>query len=85
LTDADVARLDGSATPSGLTGIADVMRQDQITREEVWDRVRAGRYVAYRVRHGLEGSQWGLRPTTSAASRCMPPDRAQPQKEPHYG
>ena len=67
LTDADVARLDGSATPSGLTGIADVMRQDQITREEVWDRVRAGRYIAYRVRHGLEGWQWGLRPTTSAS------------------
>jgi hypothetical protein len=85
LTAADVARLDGSATPSGLTGIADVMRQDQITREAVWDRVRAGRYVAYRVRHGLERWQWGLRPTTSAASRCMPPDCAQPQKEPHYG
>jgi len=84
LTDADIARLDGSETPSGLTGIAAVMEQDQITRAEVWDRVRAGRYTAYRVRHGLEGWQWGLRPATSRASGGTPPDCPQLQKEPHY-
>jgi len=84
LTDADIARLDGSETPSGLTGLAAVMEQDQITRAEVWDRVRAGRYIAYRVRHGLEGWQWGLRPATSRASGGTPPDCPQLQKEPHY-
>ena len=84
LTDADIARLDGSQTPSGLTGITEVMKQDQITRAEVWDRVRAGRYIAYRVRHGLEGWQWGLRPATSRASGGTPPDCPQLQKEPHY-
>ena len=84
LTDADIARLDGSETPSGLRGIAEVMEQDQITRAEVWDRVRAGRYTAYRVRHGLEGWQWGLRPATSRASGGIPPDCPQLQKEPHY-
>src|SRR5215217_1811314 len=84
LTDADIARLDGSEMPPRLTGIAEVIKQDQITRAEVWDRVRAGRYTAYRVRHGLEGWQRGLRPAISGASGGTPPDCPQLQKEPHY-
>jgi DNA invertase Pin-like site-specific DNA recombinase len=50
--DTDLTRLDGSLQCTHLPTIANVMAERQIAREEVWALVRAGRYLAYRVRNG---------------------------------
>ena len=48
LTAADVARLDGRHDWSGFPTVRAVMRERGWSRAELWARVRAGEYVAYR-------------------------------------
>jgi len=72
--DADLTRLNGSLQCTHLTTIADVMAERQIAREEVWALIRAGRYLAYRVRNG-QNWEWRLEkidsPENSALSQSV--------------
>ena len=58
VTDADVARLDGSAPDDGLLTMAELLAEGGRTRDEVWAAVRAGQYRVYRVR---AGGNWAWR------------------------
>lgn len=60
MTEADLARLDGSADITGMQTIAEIMMQADLSRSEVWDLVRQGRYVAYRTRLGRGRWDWRL-------------------------
>jgi len=48
LSEADHARLDGQHDWSHFPRVREVMRREGWSRAEVWERVRAGQYVAYR-------------------------------------
>jgi DNA invertase Pin-like site-specific DNA recombinase len=63
LSEADCARLDGKHDWSQFPPVRELMRRERWSRAEVWDRVRAGQYVAYRhaTKHRWE---WRLRATT---------------------
>ena len=50
--ESDLTRLNGSLQCDHLPTIRQVRTELKITYEEVWDLVRAGRYLPYRVRHG---------------------------------
>ena len=53
LDEGDLARLDGSSPLAlHLPGFGEVMRAEHLSRDEVWDRVRRGKYQAFRARHG---------------------------------
>ncbi len=52
ITDDDLARLNGLTDTGQLPTISEVMAQQQVTRDEVWDLVRTARYVAHRARRG---------------------------------
>lgn len=65
LSEADLARLDGSTMSDDFPTIIEVMEQHGLTRDEVWALVRAGSYTAYRARHGRSW-EWRLMPTCSA-------------------
>lgn len=58
VTDADVARLDGSAPDDGLLTMAEILASEHQTRDDVWAAVRAGHYRVYRVR---AGGNWAWR------------------------
>ena len=58
VSDADVARLDGSAPDDGLLTMAELLAEGGRTRDEVWAAVRAGHYRVYRVR---AGGNWAWR------------------------
>ena len=60
LTEADVIRLDGQHDWHRFSTINRVMSNEQWTREQVWDAVRDGTYVAYRHRAGRH-TEWRLR------------------------
>lgn len=59
VTEADMARLNGSADCSGLPTLADLAAQLQLSRQQVWALVRSGKYVAYRAHLG-KNWQWRL-------------------------
>ena len=52
VTEADLARLDGSMDYAHLPTITEVMMEKDLTRDEVWELVRTGQFVAYRSRYG---------------------------------
>jgi len=58
MTEEDLARLNGSTDGQHLPTITAVMQQRQLNRSEVWEQVRRGEYVAYRV---AEGKTWQWR------------------------
>jgi len=60
LTEADVIRLDGRHNWHRFSTINRVMTNEHWTREQVWDAVRDGTYVAYRHRAGQHW-EWRLR------------------------
>ena len=60
LTEEDVARLDGQHDWSRYPTVRQVMAERGLSREAVWDLVRAGEYVAYRHRVG-QAWEWRLR------------------------
>ena len=85
LTEADLARLDGSTMSEHLPTITEVMEQRGLTRDEVWALVRAGSYTAYRARHG-QSWEWRLMLTDqSEAPACqlvvLAHERGTPQYE----
>jgi DNA invertase Pin-like site-specific DNA recombinase len=60
LTEADMVRLDGQRDWGRFSTINQVMRKERWSREQVWQAVRDGAYVAYRQRSG-QLWQWRLR------------------------
>ncbi len=64
LTAEDIARLDGHHDWSQFPTVQEIMRQEGSDREAVWDRVRAGSFVAYRHATGQRW-EWRLRATES--------------------
>lgn len=58
--DCDLARLKGMMTYDHLPCLADIMEEKQLTREEVWQSVKDGVYIAYRARYGGNW-EWRLR------------------------
>jgi DNA invertase Pin-like site-specific DNA recombinase len=60
LTEADLVRLDGQHDWRRFATISQVMRKERWSREQVWQAVRNGTYVAYRQRCG-QLWQWRLR------------------------
>jgi DNA-binding transcriptional MerR regulator/uncharacterized protein YndB with AHSA1/START domain len=61
----DAARLNGSHQGEPLASIRDIMSASQLTRDQVWALVRAGDYIAYRIKKG-ENWEWRLEMTASA-------------------
>jgi hypothetical protein len=57
--ESDLARLEGSETYDKLPRITDIMEAKQLTREEVWQLVKDGVYIAYRARLGCN-YEWRL-------------------------
>ncbi|MDX1521324.1 MAG: recombinase zinc beta ribbon domain-containing protein, partial [Anaerolineae bacterium] len=57
--DHDLTRLDGSLQCDHLPTFLEIMKQHQLTRDEIWDLVREGHYIAYRVKLG-KNWQWRL-------------------------
>ena len=68
LTTEDIARLDGQHDWSQFPMVQEIMRQEGWDREAVWDRVRAGGFVAYRHARGQRW-EWRLRATESNGER----------------
>lgn len=56
--ESDLARLNGSCQAEHWPTINDIMNQRQLSREAVWERVRAGEYLVYRV---AQGRNWEWR------------------------
>lgn len=85
VSNADRERLDGSLEDGHLPTIAEVMTQRQLTtRDAVWDLVRAGQYVVYRVRRGKRW-EWYLKLVTGLKQPDSPIDVvAQEKGTPHY-
>jgi len=52
IADDDMARLSGLTDTRQLATIANMMTEHQLTRDEVWDLVRTGQYIAHRASHG---------------------------------
>lgn len=57
--DQDLTRLNGSLQCDHLPTFTDIMKQHQLTPDEVWALVRDGQYIAYRVKLG-KNWQWRL-------------------------
>lgn len=72
LTDADVARLDGSAKVSGLPTLTEVTEATGLEREAVWTRVRQSDYAAFRTSRGRGQWEWRLQ-ERSALRETAPP------------
>lgn len=70
LTDADVTRLDGKHDWRHFPTVRHIMRERGCSRDEVWELVRAGIYVAYRHVSGAH-SEWRLQ---LAAERAVAED-----------
>jgi DNA invertase Pin-like site-specific DNA recombinase len=72
LTDADVARLDGSADMSGLPTLTEVAEDTGLERDAVWARVRQGDYIAFRAPRGRGQWEWRLK-ERPAGNEPVPP------------
>ncbi len=60
--DQDLTRLNGSLQCDHLPTFAEIMKQLQLTRDELWKLVREDHYIAYRVKLG-KNWQWRLEKT----------------------
>lgn len=60
VNDSDLTRLNGSLQCDYLPTITDIMKERQVTRDEVWALVRAGHYLPYRARNGRSW-EWRLK------------------------
>ena len=71
LDEADLTRLDGSASGAGVPSFTEVMRQEgKPTRSEVWELVRGGKYLAYRIAQGRRW-EWRLKSSDSDEQRVQ--------------
>ncbi len=68
VTAEDVARLDGGHDWSQFPSVRHVMQQRGWCRDQAWQAVRAGQYVAYRHR---AGQHWEWRLQAAAAARYL--------------
>lgn len=88
LTDADLARLTGRTECSHLPRITDLMELRSCGRDEVWDLVRAGEYIAHRRPVG-QSWEWRLEQngasTEPSASLRATSIRSEEKGIPHYG
>ncbi len=85
VADSDLTRLNGALQWDHLPTISEVMAQHHFTRDEVWDLVRARRYLAYRVRHG-QNWEWRLEKIDLPAEPLSTPSVvAREEGVPHYG
>ena len=67
LNEGDLARLTGgSAITPEMPTFAEVMRTENLSRDALWERVRAGQYHAFRVSHG-QCWEWRLQRSASSA------------------
>jgi hypothetical protein len=73
VTPGDVARLTGAVPDRGLLTLTRVAEVHGVNREDVWELVRAGEYVAYRVRQGKTWA-WRLQPIANTMASAMLPD-----------
>ena len=58
VTEVDPTRLEGSLDGAHLPTIAEVMMERNLARNEFWELVRAGQFVAYRSK---DGGNWEWR------------------------
>jgi hypothetical protein len=65
LSEADVARLDGRHDWSRFPTVRQVMCKQGWSREQAWQAVRAGSYIAYRQANGQQW-EWRLRRSSAA-------------------
>jgi DNA invertase Pin-like site-specific DNA recombinase/DNA-binding transcriptional MerR regulator len=65
--ESDLARLEGSEIYDELPRITDIMEETQLTREEVWQLVQDGVYIAYRARLGCN-YEWRLKESAEKLS-----------------
>lgn len=65
VNESDIARLDGSADATQLATIPEIRQARQLSQGEVWDLVRQGHYLAYRMARG-RCWEWRLRPCDSS-------------------
>jgi DNA invertase Pin-like site-specific DNA recombinase len=88
LTDADLARLTGRTNSSHLPRITDVVDTRGCTREEVWELVRTGAYIAHRRPVG-QAWEWRLERQDTPPEASAPPHsrsiRCEQEGIPHYG
>ena len=69
LTETDIDRLDGKHDWSRFPTVRQVMRERGLSREEVWNLIRAGACVACRQRVG-QSWEWRLRPASDRTERA---------------
>src|SRR5581483_6900507 len=67
LTEADIARLDGKHNWSQFPTVREVMQEQGLSREAVWDAVRSGGYIAYRHPAGARW-EWRLEQVSEATA-----------------
>jgi hypothetical protein len=72
VTTKDIARLNGSTRERGLLPRSAVLKQHGIAGKAVWDLVRQGRYVAYRI---AQGQRWEWR-----FKRAVEPNKQAPAR-----
>lgn len=86
LTTEDITRLDGSAEPTGLPTLTQVVEETGLERDAVWERVRQGDYIAFRTPRGRGQWEWRLK-ANRATKRNAEPSAVGPnrQKEQQYG
>jgi hypothetical protein len=75
VNESDMARLNGSADANQLATIPEIMQARRLSRSKVWDLVRQGHYLAYRMTRG-RCWEWRLRPCDSSEQIAVPPIRS---------
>lgn len=86
LTTEDITRLDGSAEPTGLPTLTQVVEETGLERDAVWERVRQGDYIAIRTPRGRGQWEWRLKANPATERNAAPCAlRGKRQEEQQYG
>ena len=81
LEDGDANRLGGCADATGLERVRDVASRNGSSTAAVWERVRKGEFVAYRIQQGRKHGIGGSPPHTRARQRHRSPPTCPQHKE----
>jgi len=65
LEDGDIDRLRGHADTTGMERVRDVAHRGESSVASVWERVRKGEFIAYRIQRGRKQWDWRLAPAHS--------------------
>jgi len=65
LEDGDGDRLGGHADTSGMERVREIAHRDESSVAAVWERVRDGEFIAYRIQRGRKQWDWRLAPAHS--------------------